>query len=484
MNKIETNHGASFPALSPGPSLNIPRISLPGIFNIQPRFDSEWWYYVGYVDAEFETNGVKEKITFSLHLEILRSGLGELIQIGQGTTGIGWQKNDVSHYISGQGYGIGASESPLSLASLVIPPVNDYSFEAKLVPFLELTGQDQDPLKDLHINFPDQDGFDGWNFQYLADESKGNPIGSPGSVYELSAHGQGYQITGESADTSKAKYKVSLKLIDERGFVMEGQSGYVGPALFPETHYRSANPSYECAQPRLRVSGGSLKINETTCKITAGNLWHDRQMMATPEKSSGEKFARPRGPEDLKRIVTSAAIKKEKLYCGNWMGFVMNNGLSLVVTEFWKPHEKQWISGTKTNHPPTGGFGNIFFNLTGEPLMPEGGRVLQARKSLDQKEGWDYDVNILHPDDPASSPHWKSPISGQTYASAWQIDFSKELVQFGLPEKIFVFTVSESCEIVFPAKLSAYYEGAALVYKDIERKELIGHGFIEQMGYN
>ena len=94
----------------------------------------------------------------------------------------------------------------------------------------------------------------------------------------------------------------------------------------------------------------------------------------------------------------------------------------------------------------------------------------------------DFDVNVLKPWQGAASPHWKSPTSKQTYATAWQVKFSKRLSDV-MPRKIYLVALVDPCENLLPDTSNAFWEGAALVYKDPELRHPIGHAFVEQMGF-
>lgn len=471
----DTQSGASFPSLNPGPSWNVPRVSLPGLFGMQSQFQQEWWYYVGTV---YSISGK----AFSLQIQILRATISQPFQIGYGITGIGWKDEDESYYISGQGFGLGAAETLLTLPSVLVPPVNDYAYSASMVPLLEITGRSSDLLNDIHLNFPFPKGWDGWKFEYLPNQSGRNPVGSIGSVYSISAHGIGYKTSANNGGTAESAYRISLTVEDKRGMVMEGVSGYVGPDMFPNGG--DAPASYECAQPFLNIqSGGSLEIDGETHVIEKGYLWLDRQMVVTEENSSSEKIAVPGNAEELKEFLLQKAPSPKSLYLGDWMGFVLDNGVSIVLAEFWQKSVPQWITGTKTGHPPKRGFGNLYFKIDGDAPVANGGMALRPKLELGSDD-WDYDVNILCPGEPEKSPHWQSPLSGQTYATAWQIDFAHGLSGYGLPETMYVFAVSDNCEIVMLSKKGAFFEGAALAYADKERKKFLGHVFVEQMGFN
>jgi len=454
--------GASFPPANSGPSWNLPRVSLPGLFGMEPQFAQEWWYYVG---TAYDSDGQ----AFSLQIQITRVAIGS-IQIGYGVTGIGWREGERSHYLSGQGFGLGVT----------IPPVGDHAYSASLIPLLEIVSRSSNPLEDLHLNLPFPHGWDGWKFEYLSDASSGKPVGGIGSSYAIAAHGRGYGTTDDSAATTKSEYRIALTVVDRRGTVMEGISGYVGPEMFPDDDIGLS--SYECAQPHLQIrGGGSIVIDGKSHAIDGGYLWLDRQMVAPP--ASGATSAAPSGADGLKQYIATSAPQAKQLYLGDWMGFVLNDGHVIVLAEFWRKSSPQWITGTMTCKPPKNGFGNLYFPIDGTTPQMNGGMGLRPRKSL-QDEEWDYDVNILDPTDPASSPHWKSPISQKTYATAWQIAFSPALTARGLPQTLYVFAVSDNCEIITLGNDSAYFEGAAKVYADRERTRFLGHAFVEQMGFD
>jgi len=467
--------GASFPPLNPGTSWNVPRVSLPSLFGMQPRFQIEWWYYVG---SAYDTR----RQVFSLHLEILRASLGGLFQVGYGITGIGWNDGGESHYVSGLGFGFGAAETALVQSSLTVPPVSDSAFSASMVPLLEIVNRTSKIADDIHVNFPFPANWDGWKFEYLDSRSSGNPVGTAGSVYSVRAHGRGYQTSAHKAGTSKSEYRIALTVEDKRGMMMEGVSGYVGPDMFPNAK-PDAPASYECAQPLLKIqSGSTLTLDGENHPIETGYLWLDRQMIAGVQGIPSAVSAVPRTAEELKQALIQSTPSPKSLYLGDWMAFVLDNGLSMVLAEFWKPSDPQWITGTRVGRPPRQGFGNLYYH-TGDSTRGNGGRFLRARLSRDSKD-WDYDVNILWPDTPETSPHWRSPLTGHTYATAWQIDFAPALAEHGLPATLYVYAISENCEIIIIDAAGAFYEGAALVYADRERTTLLGHVFVEQMGFN
>ncbi len=198
--------------------------------------------------------------------------------------------------------------------------------------------------------------------------------------------------------------------------------------------------------------------------------------------------------EDLVACLSDQASGGAKpLYCGTWIGISLDSGISFALAEFWHALQPQWISGTKTGHPPLGGFGNMFFKaVQGGPQPGNGGMFLQPRLSKDQKDGWDFDVNILDWSDPDKSPHWTSPLSGNIYATAVEIEFSGAVQAHGVPHYLYLYAISECCENVLPVKADRYFEGAAVICREkltsIEQETLaakaIGYAFVEEMGYN
>ncbi|MBO9712345.1 hypothetical protein [Sphingomonas sp.] len=448
--------GASFPPRNPGPSWNVPRVSLPGLFGVQKQYAKEWWYYVGIADA---ADGKR----FGLQLEISRFSLGSL-QLGLGITGIGWRDaTGRDFYLSAEGVGFGGA--------LRVPPVSDTAFSAHLRPLIEITGRSSDLKRDLHWNLPIFGGSDGWKFDYLPAPSQGAPLGTPGSRYALAVKGRGFVTDATSADTRAASYALDLELTDRRGMVMEGLSGYVGPAMFTDDDIGLA--SYECAQPVLRIGRGSLTIDGTAHAIAGGTLWLDRQLIAGAPSDT---------PPSLFAALKGQAPAAKQLYLGDWLGITLDDGLSLALALFWRPSTPQWITGTKVGRPPKQGFGNLYLPVQGHQPQGNGGLALKPR--LGPGDDWDFDLNILDPGTPDASPHWTSPASGHSYATAWQIDFAPRVQRLGLPPTLYLRALSENCEIIPGDASGAFFEGAALAFADREGKRRIGQAFVEQMGFN
>jgi hypothetical protein len=191
----------------------------------------------------------------------------------------------------------------------------------------------------------------------------------------------------------------------------------------------------------------------------------------------------PHNAEELKEFLIRKAPSPKSLYLGDWMGFLFDSGISLVLAEFWQPSTPQWITGTRVGKPPQNGFGNLYRKIGGESFSKNGGQPLRPRFSL-TNDDWDYDVNILTPDEPETSPHWTSPRTRQTYATAWRIDFAPWLLEYGIPGTVYAYAVSDTCEIVLLSKKDAFFEGAAILYSDEQKTQRLGHVFVEQMGFN
>lgn len=459
--------GAAFPPLYPGPSWNVPRVSLPGLFGMQKQFAQEWWYYVGIAEDDAGQR-------FGLQLEIGRFALGGT-QLCLGLTGIGWRDGDGGdHYLSGEGIGFGAALGRPTLASAVIPPVGDQAYSAHFRPLVEIVGRSDDLSRDLRWNLPLLGTSKGWKFDYLQSASQGAPVGTPGSRYGLAVQGRGYVTGADSAVTRPAHYAVDLTLADRRGTVMEGLSGYVGPSMFENDDIGLS--SYECAQPVLRIERGGITLDDRVHAITGGTLWLDRQMIA---KAAGD---------GTPTASVSAALRGQtpsprELYLGDWIAVTLDDGLSLALALFWQPSNPQWITGTAVGRPPKQGFGNLYLPVRGTAPQGNGGLALTPRTAM-SGDDWDFDLNLLEPEEPARSPHWTSPASGKTYATAWRIDFAPRAQQQGLPSVLYLHTVSDNCEIIPATPSGAFFEGAALVYADRERRRRIGQAFVEQMGFN
>lgn len=457
--------GASYPPVNPVTSWQVPRVSLPGIMGLQQDYSSEWWYYVGVVYDEQNT-------PYSIIMNILRYGKGGL-QAGINMLGIGWKEGGASRSLHGLGAGIGASQTadkPSLISSLCVQPVTDSNFGLTIEPLLEFTAPYKNLLHNgIHLNTEKSN----WSVVYTG----GNVLGAENATYTIQGNGKGYITNAGSADAEASEYEVFLSFTDRKGMVMENRGGVVGN-------------SYECALPVLEVqAGGRLSVNGKEHTIRSGTLWMDRQMLSGTVGGSNAPLSEK--SHLLSWLVNNShQVGKAPLYTGNWMGLTLYNGLSLVLTEFWQPHAQQWISGTmigrSSSNPQSGGFGNIYFPSAYTAVNGNGGRFLRARYTLGQPDTeWDYDINLLKPENGGiNSPHWTSPQTGNTYATAWQIDFSPALKIEGLPERVYLYVLSENTEIVMTSA-SGYFEGAAFIYTHADGSgDPVGQAFVEQMGYN
>jgi hypothetical protein len=463
--------GASFPPRYPGPSWNVPRVSLPGLFGLQREYLQEWWYYVGVAEDG-------DGRPFSLQLEILRADVG--LQVGMGQTGIGWRdETGKSLYLSAEGIGLGMSASPWTLAAGVVPPVSDTAFSARLRPLVEVVGRDSGLARDLELNLPLAGPSRGWRFDYRAETSNGAPVGTSGSRYRLSAEGRALIAAADTAATRRATYAVELDVTDFRGTVMEGLSGYVGPAMFAKGGIGLA--SYECAQPVLRIGGGRLAIDGDEHRIAGGTLWLDRQLTAEAEPGAAAATGGRRRGGWIAALRGQAP--SHPLYVGDWIGLTLDDGRSLVLAEFWEPSPRQWITGTGVGKPPRHGFGNLYLPLDATAPQGDGGLALKPRTAM-TGEDWDFDLNILDPRAGPDSPHWTSPASLKTYATAWRVDFAPRAQRAGLPATLYLRAISDNCEIINSTPDEAFFEGAAWVCADPDFRHRLGQAFVEQMGFN
>jgi hypothetical protein len=98
---------------------------------------------------------------------------------------------------------------------------------------------------------------------------------------------------------------------------------------------------------------------------------------------------------------------------------------------------------------------------------------------------WDFSVNILNSSHPEASPHWRSPRTNTTYATAVELTFGERVVAEVGQRAVFLYAVSECAEAV----LSGSTENVvAVTVWDRRRTEAgakqIGIGVLEQYGYN
>jgi hypothetical protein len=418
-----------WPVVNPGNSWSVPRIAMPGFFGVQWDFKLESWFYGGHaVDSDGNL--------YSLNVYFARAALDPAQPsnpIEQGVelgVGIGVAATDAYHMSIGNGLGV--SQDPALPIGLVVPPVLDQAYSVAFVP------EGAGPTGRVRF--------------VPATEPVGPAVGIMGARYRLDFKG---------SDSDGAAMALGLDLVDDLGVRLEGCSGYVGPPIDPTGLY-----TYETAQPRLRIAGGTLAVAGKEVILAGGSLWHDRQVYnpAPPAASEG---AQTRG-----------------LYCGTWMPLLFDNGLSATISANWKVLDgqaTQWVSGRAVGHPPIGGTGNLYF--ADDPDLLNGGALLRAIRE-GSIEPWDFDINIFDPANPANSPSWSAGGNSPTYCTKWAVTFSDRLVsQWRLPREIYLSALVQGCEFA-PKGQTPFWEGAADIFADRACTERIGRGWVEQMGYN
>ena len=264
-------------------------------------------------------------------------------------------------------------------------------------------------------------------------------LGLSGAEYELSM-----------SDVTKS-VSVKFKVKDTLGMVLEGASGAFHKA-------GESSSSYEYAIPCLTIQEGStITMNGEEISLAAGNLWLDRQTISGPAGQSHQ---------DLVTASQPSSGKSKPLYIGNWLVVHMNDKTIYNLVFFWPEKAEQWIVGTEIVPPvyPLKTIGLEYPSLsTWDKSSPvQGVNVLKSTE---------FDLNILDPKNPSSSPHWTSPRSGQTYCSAWQLR---------IKEKVYTIKALIPGSEVFLG--THFFEGAAILTDENEDKD--GNVYVEQMGYN
>jgi hypothetical protein len=441
-----------WPVIAPGPSWNIPRISLPSCLGPLLQYQQEWWYYAGYAR---DAGGNNYSLQFSINRMPL-SGADPLFQVIACMTGIG--DAATNNYFFNTAFNMGISTDPSIPLGLTIPAVTNTSYDISTKPLIG-TAKTR-----IHLT--------------------GGQAGVAGSTYQLSS---------SSTSPAASAYEAELQLLDERGMILEWQSGFIGP----DSPSQFDSSSFEFAQPRLRIQSGSLVLEGTTRVITEGMLWLDRQVVTNPPASSSVSAITTSAKKSftsqelLANLISNPGMKS--LYQGSWMGITLNNGATMVCACFWQDPPKgklQWRTGTLLGLPPKATYGNLYFPLERNlRRMPNGGSYLRGIEKGDPEPyAFDFDVNILYPDKPNDSPHWQSPVLNRaTYSNGWWVRVDPKWESQGLPPNLYIKALVSGCENVLPAvalPLTAYWEGAAMVYADKELTQVIGHAFVEQMGFN
>ena len=165
---------------------------------------------------------------------------------------------------------------------------------------------------------------------------------------------------------------------------MEGMSGWVGP-------------TYEIAQPRLRITAGSLMLGDVSSTLVGGSLWHDRQT-----------YNFPTAPPPAGGGTAAMSSRRQAALHRQLDGPLVPSGVSANVNAVWPEATSSAGSGIRagrsTRHGrPSEGSGNLYF-ADGLDRY-NGGAFLQRRGR--QHGAVDYDINIFDPADPADSPHWQ-----------------------------------------------------------------------------
>ena len=252
-------------------------------------------------------------------------------------------------------------------------------------------------------------------------------LGLPGATYSV------------EMNDKENKVGASLVLKDTFGMIFETTINDAIPS-------KSSSCTYEFAMPSLMIEPGStILVDGEEQTLTGGNIWLDRQVIGKDGVGRGHGGA---------------------LYYGNWLAVVMDD-LIYMLAFFWPSKNPQWIVGDELVPPilPTGQIGLKYPRLN----EWQGVSPIVGVTVLDSKE---FDLNILDPKDPDNSPHWKSPISGQTYCSAWKL-----MLEGGA----YVMNALVPGSEVGLLK-NRFFEGAATIHD--RNGQLRGHAFVEQMGYN
>jgi hypothetical protein len=420
-----------WPVVNSGPSWSLPRVSMPDILSIQWDFSLDTWFYGGYATDS-------EGRHYSVNLYFGRNNDPEnpLVQFVTLGVGIGDGETGIYHHCNGNG--VGCSESALLPSALTVPRATDSSFQ------LSFLGGMAGPTGSMTY-------------------TGGEPVGMAGALY--AAQVDGLSVAGEMMS-------LTLAITDGLGTRMEGHSGYVGPLKQGD----GGLYTYEIAQPRLVITGGSLILGTKVVTLTAGNLWHDRQTYTVPP------------PEAQTAAQTAAPKPLAPLYRGNWVTLYFNSGLTASLNVGWpepEPGAKQWISGRAVGVPPgDGSSGNLYF-ADGVDRY-NGGAFLNGGGEGDE---WDYDINIFNPackDDPSQhSPHWQSSFGPgfNTYCTKWSVAFSDRLAHWNVPPMIYLVALVDGCEFTSTVG-DCFWEGAVQIFSDHDCTQSIGFGFYEQMGYN
>ena len=220
--------------------------------------------------------------------------------------------------------------------------------------------------------------------------------------------------------------------------------------------------SYEYAMPSLSIQpGSSIEIDGNPTKLVSGEMWLDRQAIGGSDKKARKNDK-----------------KSHELYTGDWLVVAMEHAI-YELSFMWPPTNPQWIVGDELDPPipPTPKSGLRYPRL---PDWDNESAILGV--TILEKES--FNLNIKDPKDKGNSPHWKSKSSDQTYCTEWKLELEgkpyKMVAVVPGSEVYFDLPKVDGVQIIPP---QYFFEGAALIYDD-EGKTLVGHAFVEQMGYN
>ena len=396
--------------------------SLPGAMGPVWSFPCEWWFYCGWAQSASQTGGHPGP-KFTLYLHTTRVTLDAknryrstqvIVSYGIGlTTTTDTTYDTSSTFLSNYSVASGFyfKKSPGQQLGLTIPPpTEDQWYCEGRTTTMQMTAQLTDGI-----------------------------LGLAGASYKL-----------EMVDTSQ-DLKAVFKLYDPFGGILE--------------YSTTVTPTYEFALPSLNIMKGSyITLNDVKYNLVDGNLWLDRQTsLYVPISGSNQKSKL----FPLHNQLTAGSA----LYTGTWLAIVMNDKTVYEMIFNWTIKEDQWIVGDKLDppYPPVNKLG-VKYPYKSEWMNWIGMPAMQGVSVLD----WDeFDLNIFDPNNPSLSPHWKSPISNQTYCTKWQLKMVKEYVLTAL--------IPES-EI--KCGKDYYFEGIAIISDPNDpSNQPVGHVFVEQMGF-
>ena len=413
------------PAGNPVPYGHLPyHPSLPGAMGPQWNFPFEWWYYGGWAQSVSPIDN-QPGPKFTLFLQVSRYLVdgngrdGDTEQQIRILYGFGTRTNISSQFLANYSYATGFHSKKLPPGQpqygLIIPPTTEDQWycEARTTT-MQATTQLTDGI-----------------------------LGIAGASYKL-----------ELTDTSQGLHAVFI-MHDPFGGILELST--------------KINPTYEYALPSLNIMNESyIVLNDVKYNLVDGNLWLDREMIKyTPVLGSTSQKLNSK----LFPLHHQSATGKE-LYVGDWFAIVMNNKTVYEMLVFWPPKKNQWIVGDKLIPPipPLQKYG-VKYPYSSDWMNWKGMPAMQGVIALDQSE---FNVNIFDPSNPSLSPHWKSPVSGQTYCTKWQL-------QIGDKQYVMTSLVPES---ETTGGTGYFYEGIATITDPKDRSgQPLGYAMVEEMGY-